>query len=55
MKIRGAVNGSLLVVVFAVAGFIPGRAQEASQSAQEATSNGGQTATKNWSGGKLRN
>src|SRR5579872_4987180 len=51
MKLRLFVYSSLLVVVAALAGFIPGRAQEASQSTQDVTTNNGQTATKNWAGG----
>jgi PQQ-like domain len=51
MKIRVVVYASLLVVIVALAGFIPGRAQEASQPAEEATSNNGQAATKNWAAG----
>ena len=35
----------------AAAGLFPGRAQEASAPAEEATSNNGQAATKNWAAG----
>jgi hypothetical protein len=39
MKIRVAVSASLMVVVFAVAGFIPGRAQDASPPGQQPPEN----------------
>jgi hypothetical protein len=51
MKLRLFVYSSLLVVVVAWAGFIPGRAQEAGQSAEGGASNNTQAATKNWAAG----
>src|ERR1700693_3725278 len=51
MKIHVAIYALLLVVVVAVAGFIPGRAQDAGQPAQEAANGTGQAPTKNWAAG----
>jgi hypothetical protein len=51
MKVHVAIYALLLVVVVATAGFIPGRAQETSQSTQEVTSSNGQAATMNWAAG----
>src|ERR1700732_1070186 len=52
MKLHAAIYASLLVIVVAVAGFIPGRAQnETSQPTQEVTSSNGQAATMNWAAG----
>jgi hypothetical protein len=51
MKIH-VVFASLLVVVVAMASFIPGRAQEASaNAAEQAPYNYAQAATQNWAGG----
>jgi hypothetical protein len=50
MKIRAAVF-ALLVVVVAMLGFIPGRAQEPGQPAEGSASNNVQAATKNWAAG----